>query len=104
MNTSHKTNDFISDIIFSTGLRIESLLIHEKRLLFFLNSKQVLIDSIDHHERLKNATISQLKEYRLISQGMGIHWPTLDEDLSLHGLLNDYFTKIFHDQRELVIA
>ena len=104
MNTSPKIHDLISNIIFSNGLRIESLLIYENRMLIFLNTKQVLIDSIENHERLKNATLEQLNEFRLISKGMGIHWPALDEDLSLYGFLTDYFTKNFQEQKELVIA
>jgi len=104
MNTSHNTYDPISEIIFSKGLRIESLLIYQNRLLIFLNTKQVLIDSLENHKRLKNATPDQLKEFRLIANGSGIHWPSLDEDLSLYGFLKDYFTKNFQEQKELVIA
>ncbi len=104
MNTSQNKYDPISDIIFSKGLRIESLLIHENRLLIFLNTKQVLIDSIDNHKRLKDASLEQLNEFRLISKGTGINWPSIDEDLSLYGFLKDYITKNFQEQKELVIA
>lgn len=37
--------------------------------------------------RLRAATASQLQQYRLIGGGIGIHWPDLDEDLSVEGLL-----------------
>lgn len=104
MNTSHKTYDPISEIILAEGLRIESMHIHENRMLIFLNTKQVLIDSTENHKRLRNASLDQLNDYQLISKGTGIHWPSLDEDLSLYGFLKEYFTKNFHEQRELVIA
>lgn len=104
MNTSPKSYDPISDFIISKGLRIESVLFQEKRILIFLNSKQVLIDSIENHKRLKNADTKDLAEFRLVGNGTGIHWPSLDEDLSLYGFLKDYFTKNFQEQRELVIA
>jgi hypothetical protein len=37
--------------------------------------------------RLKNATSAQLKKYRLIGLGTGIHWENLDEDLSVEGIV-----------------
>lgn len=104
MNTSHNTYDPITDIILSKGLRIESIHIHENRMLIFLNSSQILIDSIENHERLKNASSEQLHDFRLIANGTGIHWPSIDEDLSLYGFLKDYFTKNFQEKKELVIA
>jgi hypothetical protein len=38
--------------------------------------------------RLANATKAQLDNYELLGDGEGIHWPELDEDLSVAGLLN----------------
>jgi Protein of unknown function (DUF2442) len=37
--------------------------------------------------RLANAAKSQLKNYQLLGDGEGIHWPEIDEDLSVSGLL-----------------
>ena len=37
--------------------------------------------------RLVNATKKQLKNYVLLGDGEGIHWPEIDEDLSVAGLL-----------------
>jgi len=37
--------------------------------------------------RLANATKSQLKHFELLGDGEGIHWPEIDEDLSVAGLL-----------------
>lgn len=36
---------------------------------------------------MKNAAENELKQYELIAGGKGIHWPLLDEDLSLKGFL-----------------
>ncbi len=36
---------------------------------------------------LVNATKKQRANYELLGQGEGIHWPDLDEDLSVKGLL-----------------
>jgi len=37
--------------------------------------------------RLQNATSAQLANYELLGAGVGIHWPELDEDVSVAGLL-----------------
>ena len=36
---------------------------------------------------LSSASLSQLKEWEILGGGEGIHWPQLDEDLSVSGLL-----------------
>lgn len=37
--------------------------------------------------RLSQASGEQLKNWELLGDGEGIHWPDLDEDLSVAGLL-----------------
>lgn len=37
--------------------------------------------------RLANATPKQRAKFELIGDGEGIHWPDVDEDLSVEGLL-----------------
>ncbi|VAX09578.1 hypothetical protein MNBD_GAMMA25-2205 [hydrothermal vent metagenome] len=37
--------------------------------------------------RLSEATKGQLENYELLGDGEGIHWPEIDEDLSVAGLL-----------------
>ena len=37
--------------------------------------------------RLARATQAQLENHELLGDGEGIHWPELDEDLSVAGLL-----------------
>ena len=37
--------------------------------------------------RLQGGRDEQLKNWRLIGGGVGIHWPDLDEDISVEGLL-----------------
>ena len=39
------------------------------------------------YPRLSNGTERERKEYELIGRGTGIHWPLLDEDLSISGIL-----------------
>lgn len=37
--------------------------------------------------RLRDAAPEQRANWRLIGRGQGIHWPDLDEDISVKGLL-----------------
>ena len=37
--------------------------------------------------RLRDAKPEQRRTWRLIGGGVGIHWPDIDEDLSVEGLL-----------------
>jgi len=39
------------------------------------------------YPRLTHATPAERKNWRLIGRGEGIHWPDLDEDISVEGLL-----------------
>lgn len=38
--------------------------------------------------RLQTATPSQRENYVLMGGGLGVHWPELDEDISVEGLLS----------------
>lgn len=39
------------------------------------------------YPRLSNGTSKERKSWRLIAGGLGIHWPDLDEDISVANLL-----------------
>lgn len=55
-------------------------------LMFFFYSA-ILHQKVSLYVKLKNASENELKQYELIAGGKGIHWPLLDEDLSLKGFL-----------------
>lgn len=40
------------------------------------------------YPRLAHATTEEREHWRLIGQGEGIHWPDLDEDVSVENLLS----------------
>lgn len=42
-----------------------------------------LIVPLEWYPPLRDATKAQLENYRIIGGGIGIHWPDLDEDLSV---------------------
>ena len=42
---------------------------------------------LEWYPRLRNATVAQQKNWRIIGRGIGIHWEEIDEDISVEGLL-----------------
>jgi len=55
-----------------------------------LNTSRVLTVPYTYTKRLENATQEQLKNYRLIANGIGIHFPDIDEDISVEGIIRDF--------------
>jgi hypothetical protein len=46
-----------------------------------------LVLPLEWYPRLKHGTPVERNDWRLIGNGEGIHWPQLDEDLSVEGFL-----------------
>src|SRR5713101_2532126 len=42
---------------------------------------------LDWFPRLSHGTLAERKSWRMIAGGRGIHWPALDEDISIANLL-----------------
>ena len=91
MNTLPNNFDSIEKIIFEERVLIEAVDIHPELdvMLIVLNTKAVLQQKLSVYSRLKGADKTSLLQYQLIGEGTGIHWPLLDEDLSLKGFLRD---------------
>jgi hypothetical protein len=51
---------------------------------------------LDWFPRLNNASPTQRKQWELIGGGIGIHWPLLDEDISVENLLAPRATRRQH--------
>jgi hypothetical protein len=52
-----------------------------------LDDGRSLTVPIDWFPRLMGATAAQRQNWRLIGRGEGLHWPDVDEDISVLGLL-----------------
>lgn len=79
----------MEQLIFDQKIMIKALDFHPELdlLLVILNTGAVLRQRISSFPRLKGAGKEELKNYEIIGQGAGIHWPALDEDLSLKGFI-----------------
>ncbi len=67
--------------------RAANVRVLDSKVVVDLVDGRVISAPLHWFPRLLNATAEQRDEWRLIGQGEGIHWPTIDEDLSVEGLL-----------------
>lgn len=63
-------------------------------MLVVLNNGKILRRKISASKLLMSAKPEQLNDYRLTGRGVGIHWPQLDEDLSLKGFLKEELMQV----------
>ncbi len=91
MSISQNKFDALEQLIFEEGLSIKAVDIHRDLdlMLIILNTKAIFHQKISAYAKLVNASEKELKQYELIAGGKGIHWPLLDEDLSLKGFLQE---------------
>ena len=71
----------------SNDVRATSATVKDAVLFVSLEDGRVLHVPLESFPRLRGATSQQLLNFRLIGRGQGIHWPDLDEDLSVRHLV-----------------
>ncbi len=106
MSTSQNKYDSIENLIFNEGLKISSVNFSNssERMFIQLNNDLVFVVPTRLFSRLKNATLQKLNNLKLVAGGTGIHWPELDEDLSLKGVLKDYLKQKVHTEKEMILS
>ena len=67
--------------------RAQSLEFTTDALVVHLLDGRSISVPIDWYPKLRDASAEDRSDWRLIGQGVGIHWERLDEDLSVRGLL-----------------
>lgn len=74
-----------------------SVLIEAKAEKVRVTNRNLIVNLVDGRKlevplawfpRLLRATPVQRNKYRLVGDGIGIHWPAIDEDLSIEGLID----------------
>ena len=63
------------------------LIVTDERLTVILADGRELSAPLAWFPRLLEATDEQRRKWRLIGHGQGIHWPEVDEDISVASLL-----------------
>ena len=60
---------------------------HDGQLVVYLRDGRTIATPLVWYPNLRDATEAQCSNWRLNGSGLGIHWPELDEDLSVEGML-----------------
>jgi hypothetical protein len=74
--------------VASTEPRIQRLRVTKTQIVAYLIDGRVISVPLAWSWRLSEATPEQRANFRLIGTGQGVHWPDVDEDISVEGLLH----------------
>jgi len=67
---------------------IQSVTLSEEKLLITVNEIDYSFNLKDISLKLLNATKEERNQFEISPANYGIHWPLIDEDLSIKGLIN----------------
>lgn len=76
------------NIAVSTDARVKEVSVTEELITFHLVDGRVISVPLAWSWRLSEATRAQRSHYEIIGDGFGAHWPDLDEDISVEGMLH----------------
>jgi hypothetical protein len=76
-----------SSAIDETPVPVQDVRLTSKRLEVILRDGRTLSVPLNWYPRLAHGSSRERQRWRLIGGGIGIHWPDLDEDISISGLL-----------------
>ena len=65
----------------------ENVVVSDETLTVDLSDGRTISVPLAWYPRLMHARARERKNWRLIGRGEGIHWPDLDEDISVEGIL-----------------
>jgi hypothetical protein len=66
---------------------VEKAWYENKMICLLMSDKKEIRFPVDHNSKLKHANDEQLNNIEIICNGTGLHWPDLDEDLSVSGII-----------------
>src|SRR5207244_4713164 len=69
------------------SVRAVDVKVTEDELSVVLEDGRTLKVPLAWYPRLSHSSQRQRARWRLIGRGLGIHWPAIDEDISVEGLL-----------------
>lgn len=67
--------------------RIKNIEVTEEAISAYLRDGRFISATLAWSWRLLDATPTQRNNFILIGDGLGIHWPDIDEDISIEGML-----------------
>jgi len=76
------TSSTVNETLIPVDVKVDDTMIRVR----FKNGVEIATP-VDCSPRLRDATPEKRKRWQLNGKGYGIHWPDVDEDLTVHGLL-----------------
>jgi hypothetical protein len=67
--------------------RVQSVAVTSNRITAHLRDGRTISVPLAWSWRLSEATPEQRQRFEIIGDGIGIRWPEIDEDISVHGML-----------------
>jgi hypothetical protein len=68
-------------------IRATAVRVSDDALIVDLSDGRTVSAPLAWYPRLLYGTAAERQEHQLIGQGLGVHWPQLDEDISVEGIL-----------------
>ena len=75
-------------IAVNADARVKNVTVTDDLITFHLVDGRVISVPLVWSWRLSEATSGQRDNYEIIGDGQGVHWPDVDEDLSVEGMFN----------------
>ena len=76
------------NIVVNSEPRIRDIKITSDAITAYLVDGRIVSVPLAWSWRLSEATPAQRAKWRIIGDGQGIHWPDVDEDISIEGMLH----------------
>ena len=75
-------------IAVNADARVKQVSVTDDLITFHLVDGRVISVPLAWSWRLSDATPEQRNNYEIIGNGHGVHWPEIDEDLSVEGMFH----------------
>ena len=75
-------------IAVNADARVKTVIVTDDLITFHLVDGRVISVPLVWSWRLSDAAPAQRNNYEIIGDGQGVHWPDIDEDLSVEGMFN----------------
>ena len=74
--------------------KVKNVIVEGEHLKIEIDGKVHIFDLRKISKRLLTASPSERQRFEISPSGCGIHWPLIDEDLSINGLLTVKHSKV----------
>ena len=77
----------MSTVVNIAEPRIINFRVTEEEIIAYLSDGRTISVPLAWSWRLSEATPEQHSKFKFIGDGQGVHWPEIDEDISIEGML-----------------